>query len=83
MRTAELVTAILLGLLSIYFMWEAGEPSPNAWDPAMQKRFASVGWIEDEGPGSGFWPFWLSAVMLVCCLWIIYNWFKRTSPLVS
>lgn len=80
MRTAELVTAILLGLLSIYFMWEAGEPSPNAWDPALQKRFASVGWIEDEGPGSGFWPFWLSFVMLICCVWIGVNWFRRTSP---
>jgi len=64
MRKAELVT----------------EPSANAWDPAMKKRFANVGWIEGEGPGSGFWPFWLSTVMLICCIWIGVNWFRKTSP---
>lgn len=77
MRRAEIVTAVLLGILSVYFMWKAGEPP--AWDPE-GVRFANIGVIEGEGPGSGFWPFWLSAVMLVCCIWIGVNWFRRTSP---
>ena len=81
MRRAEIVTAVILGLLSLYLMWEAGEPSPNAWDPAMQKRFANIGWIDGEGPGSGFWPFWLSTIMFLCCIWIGVNWVRKTSPL--
>ncbi len=77
MRRAEIVTAVLLGILSIYFMWKSGE-GPS-WDPEAV-RFANIGLIEGEGPGSGFWPFWLSAVMLVCCIWIGVNWWRRTSP---
>ena len=80
MRRTEIVTAVILGLFSLYLMWEAGEPSPNAWDPAMQHRFANVGWIEGEGPGSGFWPFWLSTIMFLCCVWIGINWARGTSP---
>ena len=77
MRRAELVTAVLLGILSIYFMWKSGE-GPS-WDPEAV-RFANIGLIEGEGPGSGFWPFWLSAAMLGCCVWIVVNWFRRSSP---
>lgn len=77
MRRAELVTAILLGFLSIYLMWKSGEPP--AWNPDVP-RFANIGFIDGEGPGSGFWPFWLSAVMLICCIWTGYNWYKRTTP---
>ncbi|MEL6520218.1 MAG: tripartite tricarboxylate transporter TctB family protein [Pseudomonadota bacterium] len=77
MRKAELVTAVLLGVMSLYFMWKAGEPP--AWNPDVG-RFANVGFIEGEGPGSGFWPFWLSAVMLICCIWIFVNGIRRTSP---
>ncbi|KMW59172.1 Tricarboxylate transport protein TctB [Candidatus Rhodobacter oscarellae] len=73
------MTAAFLALLSLYFMWEAGEPSVNAWDPALQKRFGNIGWT-DEGPGSGFWPFWLSMIMFLCCVWIAANWFRRLSP---
>jgi len=58
-------------------MWKSGEPP--AWNPDVP-RFANIGLIEGEGPGSGFWPFWLSAIMLVCCVWIGINWFRRTSP---
>jgi hypothetical protein len=36
--------------------------------------------IEGEGPGSGFWPFWLSLIMLISCVWIGFNWYKRKSP---
>ena len=66
MRRAELVTAILMAAFSIYLMWKSTE--------------LPVGWIPDEGPGGGAWPFWLSGIMLVCCLWILVNWFRRRTP---
>jgi len=77
MRKAELVTAIILAIFSVYLMWKSGENT--GWDPSVP-RFANIWMIEGEGPGSGFWPFWLSAGMLVCCIWIIINWVRRTSP---
>lgn len=57
--------ALFMAVLSIYFMWEAAR--------------LEIGWIPDEGPGGGFWPFWLSLIMLVCCLWIVVNWARRTT----
>jgi len=78
MRKAEIVTAAVLGLLSIYLMWKSGEPP--SWNPDVA-RFDNIGLIEGEGPGSGFWPFWLSAVMLICSIWIGCNWFRKSSPL--
>ena len=77
MRRAEIVMAVLLAFLSIYLMWKSGE-GPS-WDPDVE-RFANIWMIEGEGPGSGFWPFWLSLVMLGCCLWIAFNWWRRKSP---
>lgn len=77
MRRAEIVTAVILGILSIYLMWKSGEPP--SWNPDVG-RFANIGLIEGEGPGGGFWPFWLSAIMLICCVWIGINWYRRTSP---
>jgi len=78
MRKAEIITAFILGIFSIYLMWKSGEPP--AWNPEVG-RFANIGMIEGEGPGSGFWPFWLSAIMLICCIWIGINWVRGTSPL--
>lgn len=66
MRKAEFVTAGILALLSIYLMWKSTE--------------LPIGYIRGEGPGGGFWPFWLSAVMLVCCVWIGVNAWRRKSP---
>ena len=77
MRRAEVLTAVLLAFLSLYLMWKSGE-GPS-WDPEAE-RFANIGLIEGEGPGSGFWPFWLSLVMLVCCVWIAFNGLRRQSP---
>jgi len=74
MRLAELVTAIILGILSVYMMALSGKPDWEG-DP----WFQNIGY-GDEGPGSGFWPFWLSAIMLICCGWIIANWVRRKSP---
>lgn len=77
MRKAEIVTAVLLGLFSIYLMWKSGE-GPS-WDPDAV-RFANISAFGDEGPGSGFWPFWLSLAMLISCIWIGVNWWRGTSP---
>jgi hypothetical protein len=66
MRRAELVTAVLMAALSVYLMVKSAE--------------LPIGWIPEEGPGGGAWPFWLAAIMLVCSLWTIVNWFRRTSP---
>jgi len=68
-RTAELLMAIMMGFFSIYLMFKSYE--------------LPVGWIEDEGPGGGAWPFWLSAIMLICCLGILYNWFRKHGPIAS
>ena len=62
-RTAELLMAIMMGAFSIYLMYKSTE--------------LPIGWIEGEGPGGGAWPFWLAAIMLVCCLGILYNWYRR------
>ena len=68
-RTAELLMAIMMGAFSIYLMYKSTE--------------LEIGWIEDEGPGGGAWPFWLSAVMLISCLGIVYNWFRRKGRIAS
>ena len=62
-RTAELLMAIMMGAFSIYLMYKSTE--------------LPIGWIEGEGPGGGAWPFWLSAIMLISCLGILYNWYRR------
>lgn len=77
MRVAELVTAIVLALLSVYLMWKSGE-GPS-WDPTVA-RFDNIGFDETGAPGSGFWPFWLSLVMFFSSIWVMVNWWKRTSP---
>ncbi len=71
MRVAEFVTATLIALASIYLMWKSGE-GPS-WDPTV-KRFANIGInIDNSGPGSGFWPFWLSVVMMVSAFAVLGN----------
>jgi hypothetical protein len=39
-----------------------------------------IGYIRGEGPGGGAWPFWLSAIMLLCTVLIAINAVRRTSP---
>ena len=56
MRRAEIITAFIFGVFSIYLMWKSGEPP--AWNPSVP-RFASGDFDETGTPGSGFWPFWL------------------------
>ena len=66
MRVAELSMALVMAIFSLYLMWKSTE--------------LPIGWIPNEGPGGGAFPFWLSLGMLVCCLWIIGRWATRTSP---
>lgn len=66
MRRAELVTALLMAAFSIYLMFKSAE--------------LPIGWVTGEGPGGGAFPFWLSAAMLGSCIWILVNWYRRTSP---
>ncbi|MEO0799309.1 MAG: tripartite tricarboxylate transporter TctB family protein [Pseudomonadota bacterium] len=68
-RVAELVMCLLMAAMSAYFMYEASK--------------LPIGWIEDEGPGGGFWPFWLSAVMFGSCVWIFANWVRRIGPVAQ
>lgn len=66
MRRGEFITAGVLAFLSIYIMWKSTE--------------LDVGYIRGEGPGGGAWPFWLSAIMLICTALIAFNAYRRTSP---
>ena len=66
-RTVELLTALTLALVSVAIMVKATDG-------------LSISWVPGKGPGSGVWPFWLSAAMLISCLMIIYQWFRGTTP---
>ena len=66
MWRAEIITAGILALLSMYLMWKSSE--------------LDIGYITGEGPGGGAWPFWLAAGMLICTGFIAFNGIKRTSP---
>lgn len=66
MRRAELVMAIVMAIFSAYLMWKSAE--------------LPIGWIPNEGPGGGAFPFWLSFGMLVCSAWTIVRWFRRVTP---
>ena len=68
-RTAELLMAIMMGVFSIYLMYKSAE--------------LPIGWIEDEGPGGGTWPFWLSSIMLLSCGGILFNWFRKKGPIAT
>ncbi len=65
MRVGEILTAGFLALLSLYLMWKSTE--------------LPIGFIPGKGPGGGAWPFWLSGIMLVCCICIAFNWWRGTS----
>ncbi len=68
-RTAELILGLAFAVLSAYFMWKSAE--------------LPIGWIPDEGPGGGVWPFYLSAVMFGSCIWVLVNWFLRIGPVAN
>ena len=66
MRRAEIITAALMAGLSLYLMFKSME--------------LPIGWIPGEGPGGGFWPFWLAACMFGSTIWVAINSFRRSSP---
>jgi len=68
-RVAELAMAILMGVFSLYLMWKSAE--------------LPIGWIPDEGPGGGAWPFWLASMMLLSCVGIIVNWVRRKGKIAN
>ena len=68
-RTAEMLMAIMMGAFSIYLMYKSAE--------------LPIGWIDEEGPGGGSWPFWLSSIMLISCGGILYNWFRKKGPVAT
>lgn len=68
-RTAELLMAITMGAFSIYLMYKSAE--------------LPIGWIDGEGPGGGAWPFWLATMMLISCLGILFNWFRRHGSIAT
>lgn len=65
-RTADLLMAIFLCIMSLSFMW-------SAWE-------LNIGWLEERGPGSGVWPFWLSLGMLITSIMTIIRWFRGATP---
>jgi putative tricarboxylic transport membrane protein len=65
-RTAELLMAIALALLSLAFMVKSTE--------------LSIGWVPGRGPGAGAWPFWLSVGMLAASLVTLLRWFRGVTP---
>ncbi len=66
-RTAEFTMAVIMALASIALMVKSSQG-------------LNIGWVEGAGLGSGAWPFWLSAGMLVCCLWTLLRWFTKATP---
>ncbi len=66
-RSVELTMAVALALLSLGFMVKATDG-------------LAIWWVRGVGPGSGVWPFWLSALMLLSCLVIIVRWFLGATP---
>ena len=65
-RTAELLMGVLTALASIGLMVKSAE--------------LNIGWVPERGPGSGAWPFWLSAGMLLASVATIVRWFRRLTP---
>ena len=65
MRVAELAMAVVMAIFSLYLMWKSTE--------------LPIGWIPEEGPGGGAFPFWLSLGMLLCCVAIMVRWGLRLS----
>ena len=66
-RQAEFAMAIATIVMSLGLMWSSTDG-------------LSIGWVPGKGPGSGFWPFWLSVGLLLASLTTLYRWFRGTTP---
>jgi putative tricarboxylic transport membrane protein len=69
MRTMEYFMAVVMGIFSVYLMKKSAE--------------LPIWWIKGAGPGGGAWPFWIAAIMLATCFMVLWNWFKKTSPIAA
>ena len=69
MRRAELIMATLMAAFSLYTMWKSAE--------------LEIGWIPNEGPGGGAFPFWLAVGMLICCILIFIRQFRQANEPVD
>ena len=65
-RQADFLMAIATILMSLGLMWSSTDG-------------LAIGWVTDKGPGSGFWPFWLSVGMLLCSIATLARWFMRST----
>lgn len=66
-RTAELLMAVVLILVSATLMYKSTDG-------------LSIGWVSGSGPGSGAWPFWLSTIMLLSSIATLIRAWKRITP---
>ncbi len=66
-RQAEFAMAIATILVSLGLMWSSTDG-------------LSISWVPNKGPGSGFWPFWLSVGLLLSSLTTLVRWFLKATP---
>ncbi|MFQ5657167.1 MAG: tripartite tricarboxylate transporter TctB family protein [Candidatus Methylomirabilales bacterium] len=67
MRRAELASSLGLVALAAIFAWYAHE--------------LPIGWVTGEGPGGGFFPFWLSVIMGVTAVVVgVQELLKGSAP---
>ena len=66
-RQAEFVMAIATIIVSLGLMWSSTDG-------------LAIGWVPEKGPGSGFWPFWLSTGMLLASIVTLVRWFRGATP---
>jgi hypothetical protein len=67
--------AVALAALSLAIMWKSGEVP--VWKG---ERFSNIGFDDTGAPGTGFWPFWVCAIMFICSVWVFVNGVMRLSP---
>jgi len=59
MNRADKTIALALMGLSIYFMWHAKE--------------LPIGWVPNDGPGGGAFPFWLSLILFLSAFGVLIS----------
>jgi putative tricarboxylic transport membrane protein len=64
MRTADLTTALVLMAAGVLVVWDSLR--------------LGIGWGSD-GPQSGFFPFWLAVLLMVCCAAIAWQAWRGAS----
>lgn len=65
-RQAEIGVAAGIAILCLYFMVKASE--------------LPIGWVPQQGPGGGAFPFWLSAVAFVAAIAVLVRAWRGLTP---